>query len=261
MIQEDGVLKRPPTCQMRNANHGTTAHPFAIRGLADNHQPEIRGHLSPKRGVALPPFLERGQPGPPRRARPCPSSRPQTAKPSPETPGIRTTKEKPQAPDKHEALTPTRDGSRYLVRSPPAAFIKRLQFGALVCITQPNSNTNPSQDTIALHTPNPLVGTRRRRCKPRQNRQPSLAKSQQSKRPAQPKSLSVCIALPTGTSFCFLSSLPHQFRRMAQTGVKEGRFRADKRHPQKPRCHLLTSTIFQARAEGKGGEVLASRRT
>ena len=110
--------------------------------------------------------------------------------------------------------------------------------------SQPDSKPYPSQGVKTLRNAKPVAETLRRRGKPRQNRQ--LANQiPKSKAPTQ-LSLSVCVALPTGTRFCFLSDTTP-----SEDGADHGwQFRTDKRHPQKPRCHLLAGTMFQALVEG-----------
>ena len=130
------------------------SHPFPQ--ISTDTSTRERAHLSPKRGVALPPFLERGQPGPPPGADPFPNGQPKQQKPSPRIPRIQTTdRHGLQIPDKRKALTPTRDGSQCPVRLKSAAFIQRPQLEALV-LKQPTGTPNqiPHKVSKPSATPN-----------------------------------------------------------------------------------------------------------
>lgn len=168
-------------------------------------------------------------------------------KPFPGTPRIQTTnRDGLQTPDKQKALTPTRDGSRCPVRLKPAAFIQRPQSEALVLKQPTGLQTrsvtrcqNPPQRQTRSRNPPSAMQTASKSATGEAN--PKV----ESANPA--KSLRVC---RTANWDLFLFPLRyHAVRRRADHG---GQFRADKRHPQKPRCHLLTGTMFQARAEGGG---------
>lgn len=189
--------------------------------LAPNHQQSGKKDLSSQRGVALPPFLERGQPGPPPK-RPAPFNWRLGSRPRPSGRNANTKqREGTHEPDKYEALTPTRDGSRSTVSPRPMPSSKPPGTEHSSTASQPSvppdrsRSPEPEPPSLAVASDNKLAVTDATSAKlgsPRcEVRVPA---------PSQAESFRV-FALPTRTGFCF--PLPGDTTEVgAEKGISRG---------------------------------------
>lgn len=128
----------------------------------------------------------------------------------------------------------------------PASFTENAQLAALDPNSQLTSDPQPiTRVSRSSAKPKPSVEACRRRCSSRPDRQPE-PQFPNVEAPTQPGP-SVCFALPTETSFCFLSATQPSRKVVENGGLSS---RTDKRHLQKTALFISEPASFSDRVEG-----------